>query len=77
MATTASARTAGRRSQDPAGRPSDGDFVVPIVHVHVPEPTMNLAFGSGLVAAVALGAVDLPVGVLIGMGVAIARHRRT
>jgi hypothetical protein len=77
MATTTSARSAQRRSQDPADRPSDADYVVPIVHVHVPEPMMELAFCGGLVAAVALGALDLPVGMLLGMGVAIVRHRRT
>lgn len=72
-----SARAVGRRSHVSNERTSDGDFVVPVVHLHVPEPKMRLAFCGGLVAAVALGAVDLPVGVLIGMGVAIARHRRT
>jgi hypothetical protein len=71
-----SATAAAGPSREPAERPSDGDFVVPIVHLHVTEPTMKLAFCGGLVAAVALGAVDLPVGVLIGMGVALARHRR-
>jgi hypothetical protein len=66
----------GRRSHAPDER-TDGDFVVPVVHLHVSEPTMKLGFYGGLAAAVALGAVDLPVGVLIGLGVAIARHRRT
>jgi hypothetical protein len=43
---------------------------------HLSEPTVTRAFYGGLTAAVVLGAVDLPVGVLIGLGVAIARHRR-
>jgi hypothetical protein len=70
-----SARSAGATSHEPVDHRADGDFVVPVVHVHVPEAAMNLAFCGGLAAAVALGAVDLPLGLLIGMGVAIARHR--
>ncbi len=72
-------RAAGRSSQSPAPpaeRASDGRFVVPLVHVRLSEPVVNLGFYGGLAAAVALGAVDLPVGVLVGVGVAIARHRR-
>jgi hypothetical protein len=38
---------------------------------------VNFGFHGGLAAAVALGAVDLPVGVLVGVGVANARHLRT
>lgn len=53
------------------------DFVVPIVHVHLPEPAVKLGFYGGLGAAIALGAVDWPLAVLVGAGVAIARHRRT
>lgn len=53
------------------------DFVVPIVHIHLPGPAVKLGFYGGLGAAVALGAVDWPLAVLVGAGVAIARHRRT
>jgi hypothetical protein len=52
------------------------DFVVPVVHVHLPESAVKLGFYGGLGAAVALGAVDWPLAVLVGAGVAIARHRR-
>ena len=61
----------------PAGPVSGGGFVVPLVHVRLSESAVNFGFYGGLAAAVALGAVDLPVGVLVGVGVAIARHRRT
>ncbi len=70
-------RATGRSSQPPAGRASASGFVVPLVHVRLSEPAVNFGFYGGLAAAVALGAVDLPVGVLVGVGVAIARHRRT
>jgi hypothetical protein len=53
------------------------DYVVPCVHVHLPEPVVKLGFYGGLAAAVALGAVDPPLAALVGVGVAIARHRRT
>ena len=56
--------------------PRSGDFVVPVVHVHLPESAVKLGFYSGLGAAVAIGAVDWPLAVLVGAGVAIARHRR-
>ena len=72
MATSA----AGRRSGAPE-EPTDDDFVVPVVHLRVPGSTMRLGFYGGLAAAVALGAVDLPVGVLIGLGAAVARRRRS
>jgi hypothetical protein len=75
------ARAAARHPQSPGPRtaaqvPADA-FVVPLVHVSVSEPAVTRAFYGGLAAAVLLGAVDLPVGVLLGLGVAIARHRRT
>ncbi len=52
------------------------DYVVPVVHVHLSEPVVKLGFYGGLAGAVALGTIDLPVAVLLGVGVAIARHRR-
>jgi hypothetical protein len=52
------------------------DFVVPLVHLHLPEPVVKAGFYGGLAAAVALGAMDLPLAALVGVGVAIAGHRR-
>jgi len=77
MPTGAYAVGSSKSAAPSAGPISDGGFVVPLVHLRVPEPAVNLGFYGGLAAAVALGAVDLPVGVLIGVGVAIARHRRS
>ncbi|MDA8282729.1 MAG: hypothetical protein M0Z42_05385 [Actinomycetota bacterium] len=68
------ARSPRRRQPGPV---SDGGFVVPLAHVPLPGPAVNFGFHGGLAAAVALGAVDLPVGVLVGVGVANARHLRT
>jgi hypothetical protein len=59
----------------PAEKRAD-DFVVPIVHIHLSEPVVNVGFYGGLAAAVVLGAVDLPLAALVGAAVAIARHRR-
>ena len=55
---------------------SAGDYVVPVVHVHVPELVMKAGFYGGLATAVAVGALDWPLVLLAGLGVAIARHRR-
>ncbi|MGO9333080.1 MAG: hypothetical protein ACLQCU_03325 [Acidimicrobiales bacterium] len=55
---------------------SPSDYVVPVVHVHVPEPVVKVGFYGGLAAAVAAGALDWPLVLLAGVGVAIARHRR-
>jgi hypothetical protein len=52
-------------------------FVMPIVHVSLPESAVTLGFWTVLVGSVALGAVDLPLAALIGTGVLIARHHRS
>jgi len=44
------------------------------VHVSLPESAVNVGFWSILMGSVVLGAVDLPLAVLIGAGVLIARH---
>jgi len=55
---------------------SSGDYVVPVVHVHVPEPVVKAGFYGGLATAVAVGALDWPIVLLAGVGVAMVRHRR-
>jgi hypothetical protein len=78
MSTNAPATTKHRQTPGPrTAQAPAGELVVPLVHVHLPEPTVTRAFFGGLAAAVVLGAVDLPVGVLVGLGMAIARRRRT
>jgi hypothetical protein len=64
-----------RETAADSGR-SPGDYVVPIVHVHVPEPVVKAGFYGGMAAAVATGAVDWPLVLLAGVGMAIVRHRR-
>jgi len=53
-----------------------GDYVVPVIHIHLPESAVRVGFYGGLAAAVVTGAVDLPLALLVGVGVVIARHRR-
>lgn len=52
-------------------------FVIPVVHVSVPEAMVNVGFWGALVGAAALGAVELPLAALIGAGVLVARHHRS
>jgi len=70
-------RPVGRKRETAAdsGR-SPSDYVVPMVHVHLPEPVVKAGFYGGMAAAVATGAVDWPLVLLAGVGVAIVRHRR-
>jgi len=51
-------------------------YVMPMVHVTLPESAVNVGFWAVLVGAAALGAIDLPLAALIGAGVVIARHHR-
>lgn len=53
-----------------------GDYVVPVIHIHLPESAVKVGFYGGLATALATGAVDLPLALLVGVGVVIARHRR-
>lgn len=56
--------------------PDGGDaYVLPVLHTQVPERLVNVGFWGGLTGAVLIGAVDLPLGVLVGAGVVVARHR--
>ncbi len=64
-----------RQTAVDSGR-SPSDYVVPVVHVHLPEPVVKAGFYGGLAAAVVAGAVEWPLVLLAGVGVAIARHRR-
>ena len=42
------------------------DYVVPVVHVHLPEPVVKVGFYGGLATAVAVGALDWPLVLLAG-----------
>jgi hypothetical protein len=69
-------RTSNKRHAA-AGHDGHDAFMMPIVHVSLPEPAVTLGFWTVLVGSVALGAVDLPLAALIGTGVLIARHHRS
>jgi hypothetical protein len=51
-------------------------YVMPIVHITLPENAVNAGFWAVLVGAAAVGAVELPLATLIGAGVLVARHHR-
>jgi len=53
-------------------RPS---YVLPVVHVRLPDRAVEIAFWGSLAGAAAFGVVDAPLAVLIGGAVLIARHR--
>ena len=52
-------------------------YVLPLIHLRMPEAAVNAAFWGALGGAALLGAVDPPLAVLIGAGVVVARHRGT
>ena len=54
---------------------SSTGYVVPVVHVRLPEKLVNVGFWGGLTGAVMFGVIDPPLGVLMGAGVVVARHR--
>lgn len=65
-------------TEEPAEPAQDGDaYILPVLHTRVPERLVNVGFWGGLTGAVLIGAVDLPLGVLVGAGVLVARHQTT
>lgn len=72
---TATRGTVSRTRSSAGQRGDSNDFVVPVVHLHLSEHVVKVGFYGGLAAAVALGAVELPLAALVGVGVAIAGHR--
>jgi hypothetical protein len=61
-------------SASTASRNGHGAYVMPIVHITVPEAAVNVGFWAALGGAAVLGAVELPLAALIGAGVLVARH---
>jgi len=57
------------------GSKGQGAFVMPIVHLSVPEVVVNIGFWGALAGAAAIGAIELPLAALIGAGVLVARHQ--
>ena len=53
-------RPVGTKRETAADRGrSPSDYVVPVVHVHLPEPVVKAGFYGGVAAAVATGAARL------------------
>jgi len=52
-----------------------GEYVLPLVHTRVPAGAVNAGFWGGLAVAAMVGLVELPVAILVGAAVAVARHR--
>lgn len=79
MATTTKKSEKSEAAAEPVEPTNDeaaGDvYVLPVVHTQVPGRLVNVGFWGGLTGAVLIGAVDLPLGVLVGAGVVVARHR--
>ena len=69
-----SANTAAKDTKKGNGRVAD-EYVLPITHAHVPNFAVEAGFWSALAGSVVLGVVEPPLGLLVGAGVLIARHR--
>jgi hypothetical protein len=80
-------RTRSEQSPGPRTEPStaalrmvaedSGGYQLPVIHLQLPEGVVNMTFWGALVASAALGAIDPPIAALIGLGVVVARHRRS
>ena len=63
------------RASEENGSPDSDGYVLPLIHTGVPARVVDVGFWGALVGSVALGAVDPPLGLLVGAGVVVARHR--
>ena len=54
-----------------------GEYVLPFIHTHVPAPIVQVGFWGGLAATVAFGVIEAPLAAAVGVGVLVARHRRS
>jgi hypothetical protein len=86
MATTSTGSAAARKgpaavrtkeTPNPPGNHAPGDYVLPFVHARIPAPLVQIGFWGGLAGTVAFGVIDLPLAALVGVGVVVARHRRS
>jgi hypothetical protein len=53
----------------------NGSYVLPVVHVRVPDAVVNLGFWGALGGSAMVGLIDPPLAVLVGAGVIVARHQ--
>ncbi len=75
MATNAKTAVADTDSDTEPAATGSSDYVLPIVNVHLSSGLVDAGFWGGLTGAVVLGVVDPPLGILLGAGVVVARHR--
>ena len=62
-------------AEDADAAQSSDSYELPVLHTRVPTRIVNAGFWGGLTGAVLLGAIDPPLGILLGVGVVVARHR--
>ena len=82
MATQAAPQRAGRSGGDEGGPGTASatgaarraSYVLPVVHVHLPERAVEAGFWGTLVGVAAFGVVDPPLAALIGGAVLVVRH---
>jgi hypothetical protein len=78
MSTTRSSTRSSAASTRVTSSGADREhYKVPLVGVAVPARLVETGFWGGLLGAAALGALDPPLAVLVGVGVVVARHRRS
>lgn len=81
MATEVTSIPTANKAREARVRPATSDdrggYVLPVLHTRIPDKAVDLGFWSGLIGAVVFGAIDAPLGVLVGAGVLVARHRRS
>lgn len=52
-------------------------YTIPVLSVKVPAPLVEVGFWGALTGTAILGVVDAPLALLVGAGVAVARHHRS
>jgi len=62
-------------STTPADVSPTNDYVVPIVHAHIPEGFMHAGWWAALGTVAVVGAVDLPVVGVLAAGLFVIRRR--
>lgn len=72
----ATRRTVAAVDADTRSVSDSGDYVLPVVHTHLPRTAVDAGFWGALTGSVVLGVIDPPLGLLLGAGVLVARHRR-
>jgi hypothetical protein len=70
-------QTTKAKAANGAAASNGNDYVLPILHTHIPSRVVNIGFWAGLGGAVAVGVIDPPIGIVVGAGVLVAHHQRS